>query len=73
MAAGVVAAVRSGAYCLSSNRIDPTGATGGAGWIISPDGKILATTSRETPFATLEIDLAAPTAARGTYPRYVFG
>ncbi len=72
MAAGVVAAVRSGAYCLSSNRVDPTGATGGVGWIIGPDGQTLATTSRESPFATIEIDLAAPARARATYPRYVF-
>jgi N-carbamoylputrescine amidase len=72
MSAGVVAAVRSGAYCLSSNRVDPTGACGGVGWIISPDGATLAATSREAPFATVDIDLAATAAARGTYPRYVF-
>ncbi len=73
MAAGVVAAVRSGAYCLSSNRVDPSGATGGIGWMIGPDGQTLATTSRESPFATIEIDLAAPSRARETYPRYVLG
>ena len=31
LAVGVVAAVRSGAFCLSSNRVDPTGACGGGG------------------------------------------
>jgi N-carbamoylputrescine amidase len=72
IAAGVVAAVRSGAFCLSSNRVDPRGACGGVGWIISPDGAILATTSREAPFATVDIDLALPAAARKSYPRYVF-
>ena len=72
LSAGVVAAVRAGAFCLSSNRVDPTGAYGGAGWIISPDGRILASTTPEAPFATVDIDLAAATAARASYPRYVF-
>jgi N-carbamoylputrescine amidase len=72
LSAGVVAAVRSGAFSVSSNRVDPTGACGGVGWIISPDGKILATTTREDPFATVDIDIALAAAARNTYPRYVF-
>jgi N-carbamoylputrescine amidase len=72
LSVGVVAAVRSGAFSLSSNRVDPTGACGGVGWIISPNGDILATTSAEAPFATVNIDLAAPIAARDQYPRYVF-
>ena len=73
LAAGVVAAVRSGAYSLSSNRVHADGSCGGVGWIISPDGKVLAQTSRGTPFVTLDIDLGATKAARRTYPRYVFG
>jgi N-carbamoylputrescine amidase len=73
LAGGVVAAVRSGAYCLSSNRVDPTGACGGVGWVISPDGDVLATTSAAEPFVTVEIRLAAAVAARASYPRYVFG
>jgi N-carbamoylputrescine amidase len=52
--------------------VDPTGACGGVGWIISPNGEILATTSAEAPFVTVDIDLAAPIAARYQYPRYVF-
>jgi len=72
LAVGVVAAVRSGAFSLSSNRVDPTGACGGVGWIISPDGKILASTSSDAPFVTIDIDLDASTAARDGYPRYVF-
>lgn len=66
------AAVRWGAFSLSSNRVDPTGACGGFGWIISPDGLVMASTTSEAPFATLDIDLAASNAARDTYPRYVF-
>jgi N-carbamoylputrescine amidase len=72
LSAGVVAAVRSGAFCLSSNRVEPTGACGGAGWIISPDGQVLASTTPQAPFATIELDLAASTAASDSYPRYVF-
>jgi N-carbamoylputrescine amidase len=73
LSVGVVAAVRSGAFSLSSNRVDSTGACGGAGWIISPDGEILATTTRDVPFVTIDIDLNVPVAARASYPRYVFG
>ena len=73
LSVGVVAAVRSGAFSLSSNRVDPTGACGGAGWIISPDGEILATTTSDVPFVTIDIDLTMPVAARTSYPRYVFG
>lgn len=72
-AAGVVAAVRSGAFSLSSNRVDSTGACGGAGWIIGPDGEVLARTSPGTPWVTLDIDLASQAAGRNRYPRYVFG
>ena len=73
MSAGVVAAVRSGAFCVSSNRVDPSGMCGGTGWIISPDGDILASTTPDAPFATVGIDLGAPLRARATYPRSVFG
>lgn len=72
LAVGVVAAVRSGAWCLSSNRVDPTGTFGGGGWIIDPQGEILARTTWNAPFATLDLDLAAPAAARAAYPGYVF-
>ncbi|HEV8196163.1 MAG TPA: carbon-nitrogen hydrolase family protein [Gemmatimonadales bacterium] len=72
LSVGVVAAVRSGAFSLSSNRVDPTGACGGVGWIICPEGRILARTSPVAPFATANIDLAVAAAARDGYPRYVF-
>ena len=41
-------------------------------WIIDPDGRILAATNAEAPFATADLDLTAPAAARATYPRSVF-
>ena len=68
LSVGVVAAVRSGAFSVSSNRVDPTGACGGVGWIIAPDGRILAATSPEAPFATMDLDLDVPAAARAGYP-----
>ncbi|HEV7596256.1 MAG TPA: carbon-nitrogen hydrolase family protein [Gemmatimonadaceae bacterium] len=68
---GVVAAVRSGAFSLSSNRVDPSGACGGVGWIIGPTGDVLARTSSDAPFVTVEIDLATSAAARTAYPGYV--
>lgn len=72
LAVGRVAAVRSGAYSLSSNRVDPTGTYGGGGWVFDPDGRLLATTRDEVSFATVEIDLARAAAARETYPRTAF-
>ena len=72
LAAGVVAAVRSGAFSLSSNRVDPTGACGGGGWIIDPAGEVLAITSAAEPFATRDIDLTKAAKAKESYPRYVF-
>jgi N-carbamoylputrescine amidase len=72
LSAGVVAAVRSGAFSLSSNRVDPTGACGGVGWIIDPYGNVLAVTTHEAPFATVNILLTASAAAQNDYPGYVF-
>jgi N-carbamoylputrescine amidase len=69
-AAGIVAAVRSGAYCLSSNRGQGSESGGGVGWIIGPDGDVLAQTSSHAPFATHEIDAKVAAAAKATYPRY---
>ncbi|RYF60446.1 MAG: carbon-nitrogen hydrolase family protein [Comamonadaceae bacterium] len=73
LAVGTVAAARTGAYSLSSNRVDTAAGTyGGAGWVISPDGVLLARTSPAQPFCTVDLDLQAPAAAQATYPRYVF-
>ena len=74
LAGGRTAAVCSGAYCLSSNLWAPAGDKadlGGLGWITDPEGNILATTSPDDPFATVEIDLAFARDSKRTYPRYV--
>ncbi len=73
LAGGRTAAVVSGAFCLSSNHAGQADqvALGGAGWICEPDGAVLATTSEDRPFVTLELDLRLADAAKSTYPRYV--
>ena len=58
LAAGRVAAVLSGAFGLSSNRVDDRGACGGQGWVVGPDGKVLALTGEQEPFMTVDLDLA---------------
>lgn len=71
---GRAAAVMSGAFCLSSNRINDKEQAvrfGGQGWVIDPNGEVLALTSSERPFVTMEIDLAEAVRAKSTYPRYV--
>jgi len=74
LAGGRAAAVVSGAYCLSSNRVSHKEgrlAMGGQGWIVGPDGEILGVTSREQPFVTVDIDTEKADRAKKTYPRYV--
>lgn len=74
IAGGQAAAVCSGAYCLSSNLWAPkdSGANlGGGGWIIDPEGKVLARTDEANPFVSVKIDLAFAKASKATYPRYV--
>jgi N-carbamoylputrescine amidase len=72
---GRVAAVTSGAFCLSSSfgGIDEHGMEwAGNGWIIEPEeGTVLGLTSRSQPFLTLKIDLTAAEKAKKTYPRYI--
>lgn len=65
-------AVRLGAYSLSSNRRHADGSCGGVGWIIDPEGQVVARTSARVPVVTADIDLQACQAARLRYPRYVF-
>lgn len=65
-----MAAVTSGAFVISSNRVDEH-IFGGHGLVIGPDGEVLASTSRQTPFVTVDIDLAESARAKQTYPRDV--
>lgn len=74
LAGGRAAAVIAGAYSLSSNHYlpedDPV-SLGGLGWVIGPDGEVLALTTPDKPFVTVAIDLACAERAKHTYPRYV--
>ncbi len=69
---GRAAAILAGAFSLSSNRVSAQGAPedfGGAGWVIDPDGSVLAVTSQQHPFLTVEIPVQQAEAAKKTYPR----
>lgn len=70
---GRAAAVVSGAYVGSSNKRsdDPAVDLGGQGWLVGPDGEVLALTSPASPAVTVSLDLAHAEAAKSTYPRYV--
>jgi predicted amidohydrolase len=63
-----MAAIASGAFVISSNRAQDH-VFGGRGLVVGPDGDVLASTSRQAPFATVDIDLAESTRAKKTYPR----
>ncbi len=69
LAGGRVCALVSGAWSLSSNSAEPQ--HGGLGWAIDPEGEVLATTSPERPYVTVDVDLADADAAKSRYPRYV--
>lgn len=69
-----MAAIVSGCYVLTSNRggADSNGQLfGGCGWIIDPEGELVAQTSPVTPFVFHEIDLDFVARAQKEYPCYV--
>jgi N-carbamoylputrescine amidase len=72
--AGMMAAIVSGAYLISSNRIG-VGRLGqefgGGGFAISPDGHIVGETDGETPLAVTTLDLSISAAQKSQYPCYV--
>jgi predicted amidohydrolase len=70
LARGCAAAILAGAYGLSSNRLDESGAFGGQGWIVDPAGEVLAITNREHPYVTMDLDLRIADTAKASFPRY---
>ena len=72
--AASMAAIVSGSYVLSSNRVGKTAdspAFGGRGLAFAPDGSRLAQTSTENPLAIVEIDPALSRRQKAEYPCYV--
>ena len=74
LAAGAMAAVVSGSYVVSSNRVGtaPGGPSfGGVGFAFAPGGELIAKTSIEQPVVSFELDVEASLAAKNKYPCYV--
>jgi Predicted amidohydrolase len=73
--AGAMAALVSGAFVVSSNRVgranvdSPT--FGGGGFAFAPGGRLIATTSRERALSIFELDVDRSAEARASYPSYV--
>jgi N-carbamoylputrescine amidase len=74
-AAARMAAIASGCYVLSSNRVSRSPASeprfGGRGFAYSPTGELLGETSESVPVISVEIDKSAVTEAQRNYPCYV--
>lgn len=73
MVAGRTAAIVSGAFSLSSVHHGTYGPfhLGGGGWVIDPSGEVIAHTTPDRPYITVDIRIGAARASRTTYPRYV--
>lgn len=72
--AGKMAAIVSGAYVISSNRVgsSPTGpAFGGGGFAYRPDGSLMATTTPADTLIVADIEPEVSACQRGVYPCYV--
>lgn len=76
-AGGQTTSIVSGAFVASSNRVtlDHTKSDvtfGGEGWVVDPNGTMIARTSRNQPFVTVDVDLDTAEQAKETYPRPAF-
>lgn len=72
--AGAMAALVSGAYVVSSNRIGRSKAGvqfGGGGFAYAPQGRLLSVTDSDNPTKTLHLDPKLPAFAQSVYPCYV--
>ena len=67
--AAAMAAIVSGCYVVSSNRVG--GRFGGKGFAFSPAGDLIAETDAENPVVSIEIDLAEVARAQAAYPCYI--
>ena len=74
LTAGAMAAIVSGSYVISSNRVGRSAASpgfGGHGFACGPDGQILAKTSAEHPLMVIEVDAKMARRQKAEYPCYV--
>jgi N-carbamoylputrescine amidase len=72
--AGAMAALVSGAYVVSSNRVGQSNSGthfGGGGFAYAPQGRLLAVTTSSNPVQTFDLDPEVSTTARRSYPCYV--
>jgi N-carbamoylputrescine amidase len=72
--AGAMAALVSGSYVVSSNRIGRTRGGiqfGGCGFAYAPQGRLLGVTSAANPIQTIEVDTQVVATAQREYPCYV--
>jgi len=72
--AAAMAAIVSGCYVVSSNRVgkhDQQLTFGGKGFAFAPDGSPISETSAEHPVVSFELDLAKVATAQAQYPCYV--
>jgi len=74
-AAARMAAIVSGCYVLSSNRVSrataPAPRFGGRGFIYSPSGELVGETTAATPVVSANIDVALVAEAQRSYPCYL--
>ena len=69
-AAASLMATVSGCFVASANRRSyEREAFPGGSWIVSPEGDVLAETSADASYATVDVDLREADSARDTYPR----
>jgi N-carbamoylputrescine amidase len=74
LAAGKMAAIVSGSYVVSSNRVGLAGEGvmfGGAGFAFHPSGSLLGTTTSAEPLLVINVDPAVSANQRRSYPCYV--
>ena len=69
MPAAQTAAIVSGCYVASSNRVG--GDFGGRGFCIAPDGNVIAETSAQNPVVVFEMDIEVSRNQQREYPCYV--
>ena len=70
--AASMTAIVSGCFVASSNRRSSDGVLfAGRSWLMSPDADVLAETSVDTPYITVDVDLDEANWAKQTYPRNV--